>query len=54
MNGLLAFSLSNSVTEVGALAAFAALLGIAILSLLVLMGGRRITGAGFTESPALC
>jgi hypothetical protein len=39
---MLAFSLSNSVTEVGALAAFAALLGIAILSLLVFSQAREI------------
>ncbi|MGA7703865.1 MAG: hypothetical protein WB998_03105, partial [Solirubrobacteraceae bacterium] len=42
MNGILAFSLSNSVTEVGALAAFAALLGIAVLSLLVFSQAREI------------
>jgi hypothetical protein len=42
VNGLLAFSLSNSVTEVGALAAFAALVGIAILSLLVFSQAREI------------
>lgn len=42
MNGILAFSLSNSVTEVGALAAFAGLLGIAILSLLVFSQAREI------------
>jgi LytR cell envelope-related transcriptional attenuator len=37
-----ALSLSNSVTEVGAIAAFAALLGIAILSLLVFSQAREI------------
>ena len=42
MSGILAFSLSNSVTEVGALAAFAALLGIAVLSLLVFSQAREI------------
>jgi hypothetical protein len=42
VNALLALSLSNSVTEVGALAAFAALLGIAILSLLVFSQAREI------------
>src|ERR1039458_4812145 len=38
----LALSLSSSVTQVGALAAFAALLGIAILSLLVFSQAREL------------
>src|SRR6202035_2716783 len=42
MNAVFALSLSNSVTEVGAIAAFAALLGIAILSLLVFSQAREI------------
>ncbi len=42
MNGSFALSLSHSVTEVGAIAAFAALLGIAILSLLVFSQAREI------------
>ena len=43
MNALpLAFSLSNSFTKVGAIAAFAALLGIAMLSLLVFSQAREI------------
>jgi LytR cell envelope-related transcriptional attenuator len=37
-----AFSLSSSVTEIGAIAAFAALLGIAVLSLLVFSQAREI------------
>jgi hypothetical protein len=42
MNSLLALSLSSSVTDVGAIAAFVALLGIAILSLLVFSQAREI------------
>jgi hypothetical protein len=42
VNGPLALSLSSSVTEVGALAAFAALFGIAVLSLLVFSQAREI------------
>ena len=38
----LALSLSNSITQVGAIAAFAALLGIAVLSLLVFSQAREI------------
>ena len=39
---LLALSLSSSLTQAGAIAAFAALLGVAILSLLVFSQGREL------------
>src|SRR5436305_7293630 len=39
---LLALSISTKLTEVGAIVAFAALLGIAVLSLLVFAQGREI------------
>ena len=41
-NSLLAFSISSKFTEVGAIVAFAALLGIAVLALLVFSQAREI------------